>query len=657
MGFSAGQQPGEHPPVGVQQLAFAPPDLVRPGVGKPAGCYVCGTKRTTHAHRREPSSLSDETSGRAGVPTPEKLTALAKKDQRLDLRTGEPRTVPPGSPAASVTFHMPTRSDGRPPGPEGDADGGLGLGLAGALRGLDGEQAASSASATIAAIPVLATRTRIRMHVRRRAPAKSCSSRWTLCDAGSACQGRGMDDATALAGQIRCGEVSAREAVEKAIANIERLNPELNAVVNTRFDEALAEVDQGLPDGPFTGVPFLVKDLGVEVAGLPATRGSRLFADAIAPADSPLVARYRKAGLVVLGTTNTPEFGKNASTEPLLHGPTRNPWRTTHSPGGSSGGSAAAVASGMVAVAHASDGGGSIRIPASMCGLFGFKPSRGRVPGSDIGDGFAYPLAVPHVLTTSVRDSAALLYAVCAPMAGQPFSAPPASNSYAAEARTSPGSLRIALCTTNPSGHPTAAACAAAAESAAKLCESLGHHVSEAAPTFDAAAASAASATVMSGVSLANIRRRLAELGRDLADDDLEPFTRFLYDRSIAMTAEQFIEALRGVDLTGRAIAPFFEQYDVLITPTIAATVPPLGWLDTSRPQSMFENAAQFASYTSPYNVTGQPAMSMPLAHDETGLPVGVQFVAAVGREGTLFRLAGQIEQAAPWQQVSASTS
>ena len=177
-------------------------------------------------------------------------------------------------------------------------------------------------------------------------------------------------------------------------------------------------MDRGLPDGPFAGVPFLVKDLGVEVAGLPATRGSRLFADAIAAHDSPLVARYRQAGLVVLGTTNTPEFGKNASTEPLLHGPTRNPWRTTHSPGGSSGGSAAAVASGMVPVAHGSDGGGSIRIPSSMCGLFGFKPSRGRVPGASIGDGFAYPLSVHHVLTTTVRDSAALLDAVCAPTAG-----------------------------------------------------------------------------------------------------------------------------------------------------------------------------------------------------------------------------------------------
>ena len=462
-----------------------------------------------------------------------------------------------------------------------------------------------------------------------------------------------MDDTTALAADIRRGALSAREAVEEAIRRIQQLNPDLNAVVNTRFDEALAEVDRGLPQGPFTGVPFLVKDLGVDVAGLPASRGSRLFADAMAAQDSPLIASYREAGLVVLGTTNTPEFGKNASTEPILHGPTHNPWRTTHSPGGSSGGSAAAVASGMVPVAHGSDGGGSIRIPSSMCGLFGFKPSRGRVPGASVGDGFAYPLAVHHVLTTTVRDSAALLDAVCAKRQGEPYSAPPASTSYATEVSTAPGPLRIALCTTNPSGHATESACAAAAQGAAKLCESLGHHVAEAAPSFDAAAASQASAGVMSAVSLAAIRRRLAELGRDLTEDDLEPFTRFLYDRSTAMKADQYVEALRTVELTGRAIAPFFQQYDVLITPTIAATVPPLGLLDTRRPQSMFEHAAKYASYASPFNIGGQPAMSMPLASDETGLPVGVQFVAAVGREDLLFRLAGQLEQAAPWQRTA----
>ncbi|MCW2549723.1 MAG: 6-aminohexanoate hydrolase, partial [Mycobacterium sp.] len=306
-----------------------------------------------------------------------------------------------------------------------------------------------------------------------------------------------MDDATALAESIRRGDVSAREAAEEAIRRIEQRNPDLNAVVNTRFDEALAEIDRGLSDGPFTGVPFLVKDLGIEVAGLPATRGSRLFRDAIAEQDSPLIQRYREAGLVLLGTTNTPEFGKNASTEPLLHGPTRNPWRTTHSPGGSSGGSAAAVAAGMVPIAHGSDGGGSIRIPSSMCGLFGFKPSRGRVPGAGIGDGFAYPLAVHHVLMTSVRDSAAMLDAVCARMPGEPYSAPEASVSYTAEVTASPGSLRIALCTSTASGHVTDPACVAAAQGAAKLCESLGHQVTEAAPVYDSPAASLASAAVM----------------------------------------------------------------------------------------------------------------------------------------------------------------
>jgi amidase len=459
-----------------------------------------------------------------------------------------------------------------------------------------------------------------------------------------------VSDATGLAESIRLGELSPREAAEEAIRRIERLNPELNAVVNTRFEQALSEIDRGLPNGPFTGVPFLVKDLGVEVAGLPATRGSRLFADAIAKQDSPLITRFREAGLVVLGTTNTPEFGTNASTEPLLHGPTRNPWRTTHSPGGSSGGSAAAVASGMVPIAHGNDAGGSIRIPSSMCGLFGFKPSRGRVRGALIGDEFASPLSVQHVLTTSVRDSAAMLDAVCAALPGEPYAAPTSGSSYAAAVAVAPRALRIAVCTSTSSGHATANACVAAAEAAAKLCESLGHHVTNDAPVYDFSAASMASAAAMSATSVATIRRRLAELGRELADDDVEPFTRFLYDRSSSMTAEQLVEALRTIELTGRAIAPFFEKYDILITPTLAATVPPLGLLDTSRPQSMFEHAGTYASYTSPFNITGQPAMSMPLASDETGLPVGVQFVAATGREGLLFQLAGQLEQAAPWQ-------
>jgi amidase len=218
---------------------------------------------------------------------------------------------------------------------------------------------------------------------------------------------------------------------------------------------------------------------------------------------------------------------------------------------------------------------------------------------------------------------------------------------------TSPGRLRIALCTNTASGHATDAACVAAAQSAAKLCESLGHHITEAAPVYDSSAASLASAAVMSATSLAGVRRRLDELGRELRDDDLEPFTRFLYDRSASMTADQLVEALRTVELTGRAIAPFFEEYDILITPTLAATVPPLGLLDTSRPQSMFENAATYATYTSPFNISGQPGMSMPLATDETGMPVGVQFVAATGRDDVLLRLAGQIEAAAPWQRLA----
>src|SRR5437899_16909 len=252
-----------------------------------------------------------------------------------------------------------------------------------------------------------------------------------------------MDDAVGLAARIRNGELSAVEAVDDAIARIEARNPELNAVVAMRFEAARAEAASVDPALPFAGVPFLVKDLGADVAGLPTTRGSRLWADDVATKDSELIARYRRAGLVVLGLTNVPELGKNASTEPVLHGPTRNPWRTTHSPGGSSGGSAAAVASGMVPVAHGNDAGGSIRLPASMCGLFGLKPSRGLVPSVPAANAFSYPVAIGHVLTTTVRDSAALLDVTAPPVPGAAYAAP-------ARTTTRPGHLRIALSFESP---------------------------------------------------------------------------------------------------------------------------------------------------------------------------------------------------------------
>lgn len=456
-------------------------------------------------------------------------------------------------------------------------------------------------------------------------------------------------DAVGMAELVRAGRVSARELVETSIARIEALNPQLNAVINTRFEAALAEVDAGLPDGPLRGVPVLVKDLNMPVAGLPSTHGSRLFADDVATTDGELVARYKRAGMVVLGTTNSPEFGLNASTEPLLHGPTRNPRDMSRSPGGSSGGSAAAVASGMVPVAHASDGGGSIRIPASMNGLFGLKPSRGRVTPAPSPSTLSGLASVHHALSTSVRDSAVLLDIASPVVPGTVIGIPAPSGSFAAAAATPPRPLRIGLpeafadLATDPEVR-------AAVDATARLCESLGHTVVDMPAPFDRTLAAATNAPLMGVANAVAIQDRLTLLGRDLADDDLEPFTRMLFGHYAGLSATEMVRALRAVQQLGWQIGAHFETYDVLLMPTLARRVPPLGLLDTSDPESIYAHAGDFAAWTSAFNTTGMPGMSVPLGTDSDGLPIGVQFVAPLGEEALLLSLAGQLEAAAPWQ-------
>jgi amidase len=444
--------------------------------------------------------------------------------------------------------------------------------------------------------------------------------------------------------------VSAREAVEHALARIEERNPALNAVTALRADGALDDVARGLPDGALTGVPFVVKDLGATVAGMPSTNGSRLWRDHVAADDSELVARYRRAGVVVVGMTNSPELGRNASTEPVLHGPTRNPYSPTHSPGGSSGGTAAAVASGMVPVGHGNDGGGSIRIPASMCGLVGLKPSRMRTPSRPRLASFAYPLAVNHVLTRTVRDSAVLLDIGAGPVAGDPYAAPPPARRYAEEVGAPVERLRVALQTTMPNGDPVDDACAAAATATAKLLSELGHDVvDDTAPAYPLDALAAVMSVCMIAPMTAEIDARLGELGRALQEDDLEPFTRILYDVGKTLDAAAVVRALQDVERAGQVIGEFFVEHDVLVTPTVARTVPRLGVLDTTVPESMYTNAAAYSAMTSPFNATGQPAMSLPMDVDDDGLPVGVQLVAAYGREDLLLRLGAQLESARPW--------
>ncbi len=456
-------------------------------------------------------------------------------------------------------------------------------------------------------------------------------------------------DATALASAVRRGDLSARESVEHAIDRIEGLDGRLNVMVGRRFEEALAEVDRGLPDGPLTGVPTVMKSLGADVAGLPTTRGSRLFADKVAAADSELVRRYRAAGMVVLGTANTPELGLNPSTESVLHGPALNPWRETHSTGGSSGGSSAAVAAGMVPVAHANDGGGSIRIPASMCGLFGLKPSRGRVSPAPAA-AVAAITSHQHAVTRTVRDSALLLDVSAGPLRGDAFGIAGPQTTFADAVGRDPGHLRIGLMTRLADGPETHPDCVAAAERAARLVEALGHEIVPLDVTWNSGAVQAPSGVLMGTAVVVAIEDRLAELGRDLRDDDIEPFTRVIFERYRGGSAVDVVRALQAAQNIGWAIGRLFERVDVLLTPTLCRPTPELGYLDTQDPAAMYERAIQFSSWTSPFNVTGMPAMSMPLAQDSTGLPLGVQFVADQAHDELLLSLAGQLEQAAPWE-------
>ncbi|MGW1228891.1 amidase [Streptomyces sp. NPDC002530] len=456
-------------------------------------------------------------------------------------------------------------------------------------------------------------------------------------------------DAVATAEAVRSGAADARTVTEEAIARIERDDPRFGAVIHTRYDAARAEVAAGLPEGPLRGVPLLVKDLGTEVEGLPATGGSRLFATAVARRDSEVVARLRRAGAVVLGTTNTPELGLNASTEPALYGPTHNPWDPTRSPGGSSGGSAAAVAAGMVPVAHASDGGGSIRIPAAACGLFGLKPGRGRVSPAPRPTTLSGPVSGHHALTTTVRDSALLLDVLAGTLPGDAYGSPAPGAPFAELAGRDPGRLRIGLITALPDGPDVHPDCLRAVRDAALLCERLGHHVTETTAPYRPDDVGRTSGVLMGADLVAQIDARLEQLGRPLADDDVEPFTRILYETYRALPAPDVSRALRRAQEIGWEVGAAFRDHDVLLAPTLARPTPRLGTLDTAEPESLYRHASVYSAFTSVYNVTGMPAMSVPFGADTEGLPLGVQFAAPLGGEGTLLALAAQLEREAPW--------
>ncbi len=464
-------------------------------------------------------------------------------------------------------------------------------------------------------------------------------------------------DATAQADLVRRREIRPAELVEASIARIERLNPTLNAVIHPLFEKARAQASAAdLPDGPFRGVPFLMKDMFGYTAGDPYHMGLRLLRDRnfVTPHDTYLAAKLRASGLIFLGRTNTPELGTLPTTEPDAYGPSRNPWDIGRTTGGSSGGSAAAVASGMVAAAHANDGGGSIRIPASACGLVGLKPSRGRTSfGPDVGEAFG-GLVAEGVVSRSVRDTAALLDVIAGPMPGDPYTAPPPPEPFLAAIATDPRRLRIGVLTTSPCGIcATDPDCVAAAEATARLLESLGHDVAISHPAALDEPEMWQHFTVMYATHHARLHDLLAVLTDvRLGPSDVDAINWTLAEMGRTLSAAQYIFTLDWLHGYGRRMASWWRDgFDLLLTPTLTEPPPALGTFAPAPedPTAAGFRAQQFASFTLPFNMTGQPAISLPLHWNADGLPIGVQLVAAYGREDLLLSIAAELERASGW--------
>ncbi len=461
-------------------------------------------------------------------------------------------------------------------------------------------------------------------------------------------------DATAQAELVRAGELTPLELVDGAIERIERLNPELNAVIMPAFEmarEAALSATAG-EDAPFQGVPFLLKDLVSECAGLPRTDGSAYLAGQhVSKTDCELVRRYKQAGLIVMGKTNASEYGLLPTTEPVHYGPTRNPWDTSRGPGGSSGGSAAAVASGMVSAAHANDGGGSIRIPASACGLVGLKPTRGRnslAPNyGDIING----IICEHVVTRSVRDSAGILDATSGAVPGEPYAPTPPVRPYSEEILRPPKRLRIALGTTPLTQSDVHSDCIEAVEATAKLCEELGHHVEIASPQVDNRSMLKAFSAVFANYLVWTIHGWQEITGRAPAEEHFAGETWRMYQHGLDMNGGKYLLAIQQLQKISREFGQFFEDYDVWLTPTLAQPPVPLGYFAYT-PETRdehFKRLGDFTGFTLIANATGQPGISLPLHWNEANLPIGVHFTGRYGDEATLLSLSAELEQARPW--------
>lgn len=459
-------------------------------------------------------------------------------------------------------------------------------------------------------------------------------------------------DGLGLAELVRRGEVSPAELVDCAIERIEKHNGTLNAVVYKAYEQARRDAAGTLPDGPFRGVPFLIKDLGCRVAGMPRTSGSRFLQNVVDDEDSELTRRYRAAGVVILGKTNTPELGITGTTESALLGPCRNPWNPDHISGGSSGGAAAATAAGIVPLAHASDGLGSIRIPAACCGLFGMKTTRERNPAGPEHAGRAVGFSVDHVVSRSVRDSAAMLDATGAPEAASPYPAPHQERPYLEEMSTPPGRLRIAASSETPSGRPISNEVQRAFEDTVTLLQELGHEVIERGLGIDYRKLYRAQGAVAGANAAAQYQEHVALMGREAEPDEFEPLTWAGIKAGQRVSGEAALRGWRTLRAMNREVLTLFENVDVFLSPVMGTPPPQIGHIDPVNltPREVSKRQAVVFPYTPPFNFTGQPAMSVPLAWSADGLPLGMQFAGRYADEATLYRLAAQLEEARPWR-------
>jgi len=462
-------------------------------------------------------------------------------------------------------------------------------------------------------------------------------------------------DAVALAELVRRGETSPGELLDEALKRVEVLNPQLNAVTMMQEEVARGMIEAGLPEGPLKGVPFLIKDLGCEAIDFPSNNGSRLFAKTRYAKDSAIYARIKAAGVVTFGRTTSPEGGVGPVTEAAVYGgPTRNPWNLERTPGGSSGGSGAAVSSGIVPAAHGSDGGGSVRIPASSCGLFGFKPTRARLPdGPYVGEGWA-GMAIDGFLTRSVRDTAVLLDATQGADLGAPYVAPPLESTFLKSLERSDRKLRIAFATTALTGEAIDPACRTAVEDTARLLEGLGHSVEEALPEADTHGMMAAWTRIVACGTALSVEGAVRRRGTPLGDDEVEGIARSAIAYASTVSGADYLEAINKVHAYGREMAAFLNRYDILLTATLAEPPAMIGrfnhrsddYVDYRMgPGRVFA----YSPFTAAFNASGQPAASIPLHWTADGLPVGVHLAAAFGRDELLMGLCARLEEAQPW--------